>query len=71
MRTALSVSVLTVKVLAAFRKVVWGSSIAKDPPTVTHEEAMTDQGLYKWLSKVVSGPYIHHWSAVFYFDAPR
>ena len=36
------------------RKVVWGSSIAKDPPTVTYEEAMTDQGLFKWLSKVVS-----------------
>lgn len=41
-----------------FRKVVWGSTIAKDPPTVTYEEAMTDQGLFKWLSKVVSHRYI-------------
>jgi len=48
---------MTVKRLVIFRKLVWGSSIAKDPPTVTYEEAMTDQGLFKWLSKVVSN---HH-----------
>ena len=35
-------------------KVIWGSNIAKDPPTVTYEEAMTDRGLFNWLSKVVS-----------------
>jgi len=46
--------VLITQHLVAFRKVIWGSSIAKDPPTVTCEEAMTDRGLFKWLSKVVS-----------------
>ena len=45
---------LTIQPPVVSRKVVWGSSIAKDPPTVTYEEAMTDQGLFKWLSKVVS-----------------
>ncbi|KAF9790685.1 hypothetical protein BJ322DRAFT_1098315 [Thelephora terrestris] len=33
-------------------KVLWGSNIAQNPPTVTFEEAMTDQGLFEWLSKV-------------------
>lgn len=49
-----SASVPIVEPLVILRKVVWGSSIAKDPPTVAYEEAMTDQGLFKWLSKVVS-----------------
>lgn len=38
--------------VTAVEKVLWGSSIAKNPPTVTFEEAMTDRGLFKWLSNV-------------------
>lgn len=41
----------------SYRKVLWGSKIQQDPPTITYEEAMdesNDKGLFKWLSKVVS-----------------
>ncbi|EJF64474.1 mitochondrial protein [Dichomitus squalens LYAD-421 SS1] len=35
-------------------RILWGSKILQDPPTVTHEEAMAsdDSGLFKWLSYV-------------------
>ncbi|KZT73518.1 mitochondrial protein [Daedalea quercina L-15889] len=33
-------------------KILWGSKILQDPPTVTYEEAMSEdeRGLFKWLS---------------------
>ena len=36
------------------RRILWGSKILQDPPTVTYEEAMAPdgQGLFKWLSRV-------------------
>ncbi|KAG1733660.1 Trimethyllysine dioxygenase [Suillus paluster] len=34
------------------RKVLWGSKIEKSPPSVTYAEAMSDNGLYKWLTNV-------------------
>ena len=36
------------------RKILWGSKILQDPPTVSYEEAMAsdDHGLFKWLSSV-------------------
>ncbi|KAH7927959.1 Trimethyllysine dioxygenase [Leucogyrophana mollusca] len=36
------------------RKVLWGSSISKAPPTITYKEAMdeSDRGLYKWLANI-------------------
>jgi trimethyllysine dioxygenase len=36
------------------RKVLWGSKIAKDPPSVSYSEVMSHDnlGLYKWLSKI-------------------
>ncbi|KDQ59036.1 hypothetical protein JAAARDRAFT_68604 [Jaapia argillacea MUCL 33604] len=35
-------------------KVLWGSKIAQDPPSVTYEEVMAkdNEGLYKWLYKI-------------------
>ncbi|KAI0775000.1 mitochondrial protein [Trametes elegans] len=35
-------------------KIVWGSKILQDPPSVTYQEAMAedDHGLFKWLSNV-------------------
>ena len=40
-----------------FRKVLWGSKIAKDPPLVLYDEVMfSEYGVYKWLSKIVSSP---------------
>lgn len=37
------------------RPVVWGCKIDQAPPSVTYEEAMTndDRGLFKWLSNIV------------------
>ncbi|CDO76998.1 hypothetical protein BN946_scf184298.g25 [Trametes cinnabarina] len=39
---------------AAKHRILWGSKILQDPPTVTHAEAMAedDRGLFKWLSNV-------------------
>ncbi|KAI0297255.1 Trimethyllysine dioxygenase [Multifurca ochricompacta] len=35
-------------------KVLWGSRIAQDPPSVAYDEVMSDDeyGVYKWLSKI-------------------
>jgi len=34
-------------------KVLWGSKIAKDPPSVTFDEVVSSEyGVYKWLSKI-------------------
>ncbi|PIL29865.1 hypothetical protein GSI_08072 [Ganoderma sinense ZZ0214-1] len=35
-------------------RILWGSKILQDPPTVTYEEAMAPdgQGLFKWLSRI-------------------
>ncbi|KAG7089849.1 hypothetical protein E1B28_011493 [Marasmius oreades] len=38
----------------SFEKILWGSKIAQSPPTVTYEEAMSENefGLYKWLQNI-------------------
>ncbi|KAI6004337.1 Trimethyllysine dioxygenase [Pisolithus marmoratus] len=38
----------------ATERVLWGSKIARSPPTITYEEVMEkgDAGLYKWLSTI-------------------
>lgn len=40
----------------ARRKILWGSKIAQDPPSVAYEEVMAPDGngLYRWLSQIVS-----------------
>ncbi len=39
------------------RKILWGSGIVRDPPSVAYEEVMNDElALYKWLEKIVSVP---------------
>lgn len=47
--------VLTPRLTSSSRKILWGSKILQDPPTVTYEEVMAkdEQGLFKWLSRVV------------------
>lgn len=37
---------------------MWGSKIQISPPTITYEEATSEdeRGLFKWLSNVVSLP---------------
>ncbi|KAI0249174.1 hypothetical protein BJV78DRAFT_1328612 [Lactifluus subvellereus] len=34
-------------------KILWGSKIAKDPPSVAYDEVMSNErGVYKWLSRI-------------------
>lgn len=42
------------------RKILWGSRIQQDPPTVAYEDVMgnDDRGLYKWLSNIVREHYL-------------
>ena len=42
-----------------YRKILWGSRIQQDPPTVAYEDVMgnDDRGLYKWLSNIVREHY--------------
>jgi len=48
------VTIHKLRFLALSRKVLWGSKIAKDPPSVTFDEVMSSEyGVYKWLSKIV------------------
>lgn len=36
-------------------KVLWGKGIGSSPPTVRYEEVMaSDEGVLKWLTKIVS-----------------
>lgn len=37
-----------------YRRVLWGSRIQQDPPTVLYSEVMGDErALLKWLEKIV------------------
>jgi trimethyllysine dioxygenase len=37
------------------RKVLWGSKIANEPPSVPYDEITSNErGVYTWLSKIVS-----------------
>jgi trimethyllysine dioxygenase len=40
----------------SLRKFEWGAKIAQSPPTVTYEEAVSeeDKGLFNWLTNIVS-----------------
>lgn len=36
------------------RKILWGSGIVKDPPTMAYEEVMSQEvAVLKWLEKIV------------------
>lgn len=52
------------------RKILWGSKIQQSPPTVTYEEAMSedDRGLYRWLSNVVSTVYMSSYDFIYSYD---
>jgi hypothetical protein len=40
--------------LTACRKILWGSGIARDPPTVAYDDVMSsDLAALKWLEKIV------------------
>ena len=42
-------------------KVLWGSGIVQDPPTVEFEQVMNEEReLWKWLSKIVCHLYLFH-----------
>jgi len=51
------------------RKILWGSKIVQDPPSVGYEEVMASDGygLYKWLSKIVQHLHIPLASLLFTF----
>ena len=65
----LSDHICTLRSLTLTRKVLWGSKIAKDPPSITYDEVVTNEyGLYKWLSKIVSSHLVLRFSFFPFMD---